>query len=186
MAGERDLLGAQLVRRNDELALLYHKTRLQQSALAQVMPRAGLMHQGATTPHRCVAVSGWLFLPADVARGSLTHQLRRGQMSQLRMLSRHGFVTTVHVCGRHSGIHFCSGCARAGWITSDSRWCSQLAALAGPCGIPRPPGSDAAAAPGPGGRAARAAPAAHGRRQRRRPAPRGMLHLLIRAHRVLP
>ncbi len=35
VASERDLLGAQLVRRNDELALLYHKTRLQQAALAQ-------------------------------------------------------------------------------------------------------------------------------------------------------
>ena len=45
MAGERDLLGAQLVRRNDELALLYHKTRLQQSALAQVMAQASLVHR---------------------------------------------------------------------------------------------------------------------------------------------
>lgn len=43
MAGERDLLGAQLVRRNDELALLYHKMRLQQSALAQVIPYTRLM-----------------------------------------------------------------------------------------------------------------------------------------------
>ena len=50
MAGERDLLGAQLVRRNDELALLYHKTRLQQSALAQVIPKNGSCAQAACNP----------------------------------------------------------------------------------------------------------------------------------------
>ena len=42
VASERDLLGAQLVRRNDELALLYHKTRLQQAALAQARARPGV------------------------------------------------------------------------------------------------------------------------------------------------
>ncbi len=33
MINERDILGTQLIRRNDELALLYEKLRIQQSAL---------------------------------------------------------------------------------------------------------------------------------------------------------
>lgn len=36
VVGERDVLGTQLVRRNDEVALLYQKIRLQQAALHQV------------------------------------------------------------------------------------------------------------------------------------------------------
>ena len=32
---ERDILGTQLVRRNDELALLYEKIRIQQSTLSK-------------------------------------------------------------------------------------------------------------------------------------------------------
>ena len=33
MIGERDILGTQLIRRNDELALLYEKIKIQQSTL---------------------------------------------------------------------------------------------------------------------------------------------------------
>jgi hypothetical protein len=33
--GERDVLGSQLIRRNDELALLYEKAKLQGAALAR-------------------------------------------------------------------------------------------------------------------------------------------------------
>lgn len=33
--GERDILGSQLIRRNDELALLYEKVKLQAAALAR-------------------------------------------------------------------------------------------------------------------------------------------------------
>lgn len=33
MINERDILGAQLIRRNDELALLYEKIKIQQSTL---------------------------------------------------------------------------------------------------------------------------------------------------------
>jgi hypothetical protein len=33
--GERDILGSQLIRRNDELALLYEKVKLQGAALAR-------------------------------------------------------------------------------------------------------------------------------------------------------
>ena len=33
MISERDILGTQLVRRNDELALLYEKIKIQQSTL---------------------------------------------------------------------------------------------------------------------------------------------------------
>ena len=33
--GDRDMLGTQLVRRNDELALLYEKLRLQEATIAQ-------------------------------------------------------------------------------------------------------------------------------------------------------
>ena len=33
--GERDILGTQLIRRNDELALLYEKIKIQQSTLAK-------------------------------------------------------------------------------------------------------------------------------------------------------
>ena len=51
VAGERDLLGAQLVRRNDELALLYHKTRLQQAALAQARTRRGCLMMSMLTAH---------------------------------------------------------------------------------------------------------------------------------------
>ena len=32
---ERDILGTQLIRRNDELALLYEKIKIQQSSLSQ-------------------------------------------------------------------------------------------------------------------------------------------------------
>ena len=35
MLRDRDVLGSQLVRRNDELALLYEKIRLQQSTISQ-------------------------------------------------------------------------------------------------------------------------------------------------------
>lgn len=35
MISERDILGTQLVRRNDELALLYEKIKIQQSTLAK-------------------------------------------------------------------------------------------------------------------------------------------------------
>src|SRR5690606_21120079 len=35
VVNERDILGTQLIRRNDELALLYEKLRIQQSALRQ-------------------------------------------------------------------------------------------------------------------------------------------------------
>ena len=35
MAGDRDMLGTQLVRRNDELALLYEKLRLQEATIVQ-------------------------------------------------------------------------------------------------------------------------------------------------------
>lgn len=35
MLGERDILGSQLVRRNDELALLYEKVKIQQSTLSR-------------------------------------------------------------------------------------------------------------------------------------------------------
>ena len=51
MAGERDLLGAQLVRRNDELALLYHKTRLQQAALAQARTGIGCLTTSMLVAH---------------------------------------------------------------------------------------------------------------------------------------
>jgi hypothetical protein len=33
--GERDILGSQLIRRNDELALLYEKVKLQAAALSR-------------------------------------------------------------------------------------------------------------------------------------------------------
>jgi len=33
--GERDILGTQLIRRNDELALLYEKVKIQQSTLSR-------------------------------------------------------------------------------------------------------------------------------------------------------
>ena len=33
--GDRDMLGTQLVRRNDELALLYEKLRLQEATIVQ-------------------------------------------------------------------------------------------------------------------------------------------------------
>jgi hypothetical protein len=33
--GERDILGTQLIRRNDELALLYEKVKIQQSTLGR-------------------------------------------------------------------------------------------------------------------------------------------------------
>ena len=33
--GDRDMLGTQLVRRNDELALLYKKLRLQEATIVQ-------------------------------------------------------------------------------------------------------------------------------------------------------
>lgn len=36
---ERDILGTQLIRRNDELALLYEKLKIQQSTLKKVSPR---------------------------------------------------------------------------------------------------------------------------------------------------
>lgn len=35
VVSERDILGTQLIRRNDELALLYEKIRIQQSTLAK-------------------------------------------------------------------------------------------------------------------------------------------------------
>lgn len=35
MINERDILGTQLVRRNDELALLYEKIKIQQSTLSK-------------------------------------------------------------------------------------------------------------------------------------------------------
>lgn len=35
MLGERDILGTQLIRRNDELALLYEKVKIQQSTLSR-------------------------------------------------------------------------------------------------------------------------------------------------------
>ena len=44
--GERDILGTQLIRRNDELALLYEKIKIQQSTLnkgqLQYRDRCGL------------------------------------------------------------------------------------------------------------------------------------------------
>lgn len=40
VVGERDMLGSQLVRQNDEVALLHQKIRLQQAALQQVLSRA--------------------------------------------------------------------------------------------------------------------------------------------------
>ncbi len=36
MINERDILGTQLIRRNDELALLYEKLKIQQSTLKKV------------------------------------------------------------------------------------------------------------------------------------------------------
>ena len=35
VVGERDILGTQLIRRNDELSLLYEKVRIHQATLAK-------------------------------------------------------------------------------------------------------------------------------------------------------
>lgn len=50
--GERDILGTQLIRRNDELALLYEKVKIQQSTLSrgQVQYRDRSVHR-STTPN---------------------------------------------------------------------------------------------------------------------------------------
>ncbi len=42
--GDRDMLGTQLVRRNDELALLYEKLRLQEATIAQGRKAYGYEH----------------------------------------------------------------------------------------------------------------------------------------------
>lgn len=42
---ERDILGTQLIRRNDELALLYEKLKIQQSTLKKVWWRGKPVHQ---------------------------------------------------------------------------------------------------------------------------------------------
>lgn len=42
MINERDILGTQLIRRNDELALLYEKIKIQQSTLNKGMVMIGL------------------------------------------------------------------------------------------------------------------------------------------------
>lgn len=42
MINERDILGTQLIRRNDELALLYEKIKIQQSTLNKGMMTIGL------------------------------------------------------------------------------------------------------------------------------------------------
>lgn len=58
MIGERDILGTQLIRRNDELALLYEKIKIQQSTLnkgqLQYRDRCGLW----LVPHALLNLSG--------------------------------------------------------------------------------------------------------------------------------
>ncbi len=44
MINERDILGTQLIRRNDELALLYEKLRIQDSALTRGEVRMGFIY----------------------------------------------------------------------------------------------------------------------------------------------
>jgi hypothetical protein len=41
---ERDILGTQLIRRNDELALLYEKLKIQQSTLRKVHTQYSIMN----------------------------------------------------------------------------------------------------------------------------------------------
>ena len=45
--GERDILGTQLIRRNDELALLYEKIKIQQSTLN----KGQLQYRDRSVPH---------------------------------------------------------------------------------------------------------------------------------------
>ena len=47
--GERDILGTQLIRRNDELALLYEKIKIQQSTLN----KGQLQYRDRSVSHFC-------------------------------------------------------------------------------------------------------------------------------------
>lgn len=59
MLGERDILGTQLIRRNDELALLYEKVKIQQSTLS----RGQIQYRD-----RCAAVTALLDVSSELAR----------------------------------------------------------------------------------------------------------------------
>lgn len=69
MIGERDILGTQLIRRNDELALLYEKIKIQQSTLnkgqLQYRDRCGpcMYPLLSLTP---IAASAWKQIVANV------------------------------------------------------------------------------------------------------------------------
>ena len=59
---ERDILGTQLIRRNDELALLYEKIKIQQSTLSKGEVRLVLTFVPAITADalcRCSTGTGW-------------------------------------------------------------------------------------------------------------------------------
>lgn len=61
MLGERDILGTQLIRRNDELALLYEKVKIQQSTLSrgqiQYRDRCAALGEVASTGLRKAAAA---------------------------------------------------------------------------------------------------------------------------------
>jgi len=69
--GERDILGTQLIRRNDELALLYEKIKIQQSTLnkgqLQYRDRSATCMTvyclSSTVELYCLLSAGWLYCP---------------------------------------------------------------------------------------------------------------------------